>query len=368
MKDKGKTIQVDTKTFVRFWLVILGLGLVALFVWQAATGLLIVGISLFLAIAISPLVNTVAKIIPGNRRKVATGIAYVVVVGSLAAILSIVLPAIINETVRFVNTLPDMIGEVSSGFGWVNDLGNRLGVDDLQSQIMGGINNFSADFVKDFGTNILSSVGAIGAFLAATILILFLTFFILLEGPEIMNALWRNFGKNERMPKLQKVTSRMADVIAKYVSGALMVALINGAATTLVVFILSLIFGFSSGLALPLGLTTGVMCLIPMFGSFIGGAFVAILLAFGNVGAGIAFFAYYIIYMQLEANLISPRIQSKRQNMPALVVLVAVTIGVYMFGLIGAIVAIPIAGCVRVLIEEYGSKNKDEKLAGTADN
>ena len=77
-------IEVDTKTFVRFWLVILGLGLIALFIMQAATGLLILGIALFLAIAISPLVNKLADVIPGKGRRLPTALAYVLVMAVLS--------------------------------------------------------------------------------------------------------------------------------------------------------------------------------------------------------------------------------------------------------------------------------------------
>ena len=90
-----------------------------------------------------------------------------------------------------------------------------------------------------------------------------------------------------------------------------------------------------------------------MFGSFIGGCLVALLLAFNSWGAGLAFFIYTIIYLQIESNVISPKIQSKGLKLPALVVLASVTIGVYTFGLIGAIIAIPIAGCIKVLVEEF---------------
>ncbi len=118
---------------------------------------------------------------------------------------------------------------------------------------------------------------------------------------------------------------------------------------------LALIFGFSPGLALPFGLITGVMSLIPMFGAFIGGLLVALLLSFSHIGAGLAFLVYFVIYLQIEANVISPKVQSRGMQLPALLVLCAVTIGVYMFGLIGAIIAIPIAGCIRVIIEEYSA-------------
>ena len=137
--------------------------------------------------------------------------------------------------------------------------------------------------------------------------------------------------------------------------------MINAASTAIVVFILCLIFRLSPGLALPFGLITGVFSLIPMFGSFIGGALVALLLAFNVWGAGLAFIIYTIIYLQVEANVISPKVQGKGLQLPALVVLASVTIGVYTFGLLGAILSIPIAGCVKVLLEEYASSDDDEE-------
>ena len=132
------------------------------------------------------------------------------------------------------------------------------------------------------------------------------------------------------------------------------------------VFIISIVFNLNPGLALPFGLITGVFSLIPMFGSFIGGAIVALLLGFSQVGAGVAFIIYTVIYLQIESNVISPKVQGKGMNLPALAILSAVTVGVYTFGLIGAIVSIPIAGCIRVLIEEYSSDIMDDgKINGS---
>ena len=103
-----------------------------------------------------------------------------------------------------------------------------------------------------------------------------------------------------------------------------------------------------------------------MFGSFIGGAIVALLLGFNVMWAGIVFIIYTIIYLQIESNIISPKIQGKGMNLPALVILSAVTIGVYTFGLVGAIISIPIAGCIKVLIEEYGADLMDDgKINGS---
>ena len=355
-------IQVDTKTFVRFWLVILGFALAAFFIYQASTALIIIGASIFLAVAISPLVKKLAHLIPGRGRTAPTALAYIIVVGVLIAIISIVTPVVIHESVRFVGNLPQTIDGATGNLDGLTEFGKRIGIDNLPEQINRAIESFSNSFVENFGNNLLNSVSAVASFVAATILLLVLTFLMLMEGPTLIKNFWKAFNANPRARRAEKILDRMAQVVARYVTGALTVSLINGCATTLVVFTLSAIFGFlSSGLAVPFGMITGILSLIPMFGSFIGGSIVSILLTFNSPAAGIIFFIYILIYLQIEANFISPKVQSRGMKLPALVVLSAVTIGVYMFGLIGAIVAIPIAGCIKILIDEFAAEDNDEK-------
>ncbi len=355
-------IQVDTKTFVRFWLVILGFALAAFFIYQASTALIIIGASIFLAVAISPLVKKLAHLIPVIGRTAPTALAYIIVVGVLIAIISIVTPVVIHESVRFVGNLPQTIDGATGNLDGLTEFGKRIGIDNLPEQINRAIESFSNSFVENFGNNLLNSVSAVASFVAATILLLVLTFLMLMEGPTLIKNFWKAFNTNPRARRAEKILDRMAQVVARYVTGALTVSLINGCATTLVVFTLSAIFGFlSSGLAVPFGMITGILSLIPMFGSFIGGSIVSILLAFNSPAAGIIFFIYILIYLQIEANFISPKVQSRGMKLPALVVLSAVTIGVYMFGLIGAIVAIPIAGCIKILIDEFAAEDNDEK-------
>lgn len=275
----------------------------------------------------------------------------------IVGVLAVIVPTVVSETTKFATNLPSTIEGVSSNLAWVNDLGNRFGITDLRGQLTHGISDFSERFAQNLGSNVLTSVGAIGSFFMGTVLVLVLTFLMLMQGPAVMRDFWRGFEQNKKTPKAQRALSRMADVIEKYVSGVLLVALIGGITATIAVFILSLIFGFPSGLALPLGLLAGVMSLIPIFGAFIGGTLVALLLAINSVWAGVVFAIYYVFYQQLEGHVILPKVQSKGMRMPMLLVLVAVTIGVYMFGLIGAIVSIPIAGCMKVLAEEYGTKD-----------
>ena len=173
----------------------------------------------------------------------------------------------------------------------------------------------------------------------------------------MMENFWNRVGAKNGGNKPAKVGRRiitkMANVISTYVSRQVMVAIIDGCASAIITFILSLIFNFSPSLALPMGLITMTFYLIPMFGQFIGGTLVTLLLLFSNPVAGGIFAVIYIVYSQIENNIISPKIQGDALKLKPLVILCAIVIGMYMLGLLGAIIAIPIAGCIRVLVEEY---------------
>ncbi len=359
-------VQIDTKTFIRFWLVIIGFIIVGYLLYKASFGLSIIFSALFFSLAISPLIKKIANIFPSKSRGFSTAISYILVVGFIIAFTCIVIPTIANESIKFFGNLPSLVDDATGNTGLINTIGNNLGIANLQAQINQIVENFSKNMVGDLGSVLSSSISSITSFFAVLILALVLAFFMLTEGPTLVEQFWGVFGKNKNTKRAQHVIGRLAETVSTYVSSAVTVALINAACTTIVVFIVCLIFGITPGLAFPFGLITGVFCLIPMFGSFIGGAIVALLLGFNATWAGITFLIYTIIYLQIESNVISPKIQGKGMNLPALAILSAVTIGVYTFGLAGAIISIPIAGCIKVLIEEFGADLIDDgKINGS---
>lgn len=359
-------VQIDTKTFIRFWLVIIGFAAAGFLLYKASFGLSIIFAALFFTLAISPLIKKIANIFPTKSRNFSIAIAYILVVGFIVAFAAIVIPTIANESVRFFSNLPTLVDDATGNIGLINQIGNSLGIANLQDQINQVVQKFSTEMVGDFGNVISTSIGTIGSFFAVLILALVLAFFMLTEGPALTQKFWKYLSRDHNTKRAQRVVDRLANTVSTYVSSSVTVALFNAAATAIAVFIICLCFNISPGLAFPFGLITGVFCLIPMFGSFIGGAIVALLLGFNALGAGIAFLIYTIIYLQIESNIISPKIQGKGMQLPALVILSAVTIGVYTFGLAGAIISIPIAGCIKVLIEEYGTDLIDDgKINGS---
>lgn len=360
----SKIVEGDLKADVKFWLVPLGISLVILFLYKALEGLIIIGLSIFLALALRPLVRAVDNFFTklfGKAGKHATAsavLAYLIVVVVIGGILAIVGPVVVNETAKFIQQAPTMFEETFGGWEGINNFGQAIGIENLQGEITNALKGISNSFFGAFGENVVASLGGVADIVMKLVLTLVLTMLFLLEGPSLADVFWKNAKDDDNkktMAVARRTVSEMAGVISTYVSRQIAVAAIDGVASGLIVFVLSLIFGFSSTLAVPMGMATMIFYMIPMFGQFIGGTLVTLILLFSNPIAGLVFAIIYIIYAQIENNIISPKIQGNALKLPAVAILCAVVIGMYMFGLLGAIIAIPIAGCIRVLVDEYPS-------------
>lgn len=360
-----KTIEVDTKTFIRFWLVILALGLVGLFIWKAMAGLIIVGIAAFLAIAIQPLAARINRLTKKDHSSVSSVLAYGLVIVILGLIIAVVAPVVIDETVQFVRQFPETFEHTFGGWDGINNFGQTLGIDNLQAEIISAVRSFSNTFVSNFGDLVVTSVGTVAQIATNVVLVLVLTLLFAIEGPGLVRQFWRTLEgkhKNSLLRAWQSLADRLAKVISTYVSKQVTIALLDGSVVAIAVLLLSLTCGFSSGLALPMGLLAFTFYLIPMFGPIIGCILIAMILLFSSPIAAIIYIIFYIVYQQVEGNLIAPKIQGDALNLPTALVLTAIIIGMYMFGLVGAIIAIPIAGCIKVIIEEMPNLREAERI------
>ncbi len=294
-------IEVDTKTFIRFWLVILAFGLLGLFIWKARMGLIIVGIAIFLAVAIQPLAIKIKKLLRKENSTAASVLAYTSIILVVCLIVSVAAPVVIDETVRFVGQLPETFEGTFGGWAGVNELGNKIGISNLQDQILLAIESFSGHFLQNFSNFVFAGIGTISQLLTNVILILVLTLLFAIEGPGILRQFWDLVsGRRKDAPvrAYQRLTTRVGEVIATYVSKQVTVAILDGVVVGLAVLLLSLVFDFSSGLAAPMGLIAMVLYLIPMFGPIISCGLITILLAFSSPAAGLIFLVFYIVYRE----------------------------------------------------------------------
>jgi len=356
-------IDIDTKTFVRFWLVVIGFGLAILALYNARVALLILGISFFLAIALNSPVSRIIKVLPGKSRVGATAISYVMVIVLLGLIITLVIPPIVQQSARFVQSVPALVDGATSQYKGISNLINQYNLQPQVDQALNSIKESTASWASNVGQSVITGVGSFFAFVTGLILVLVLTFLMLIEGPMWMQRLWGLYGNQRKMQTHKRVVSRMYGVVNGYVTGQLTVSSIGALFAGLAVYILSLIFpDIPATLAFPAAAITFVLSLIPMFGATIGGVIITILLFFNAPLSALIYGIYFVVYQQIENNFISPHIQAKKIELSALAVLAAVTIGLYMFGVVGGIIAIPIAGSLRVLLDEYLKHQREERL------
>lgn len=357
-------IDIDTKTFVRFWLVVIGFALAALAVYSARTALIILGTSLFLALALNPPVNWLVRKLPGRSRVGATAIAYIAVLLVIGVIMLLVVPPIIGQTAKFAQTIPHLVEDASTQYKGINEFVKHNHLQPQLDQLSNSIKDSAAKFASGIGKNVISGIGSVAATITSTILILVLAFLMLVEGPTWLKRIWSIYNDDARMKHHRKVVHKMYNVVTGYVIGQLTISAIDGLSAGIVVVVLSFFFpNVPANLAIPSAAIVFILSLIPLFGAIIGGVIVFVILALNSLWAAIFFMVIFIIYQQLESNLLVPRIQSKRIDLSALAILCSVTIGIYLFGIAGGIISIPIAGCIRVLVEEYFARAKKNRVS-----
>jgi putative uncharacterized protein (fragment) len=356
-------IEIDTKTFVRFWLVVIGFGLAGLAIYSAKDALILLGVSLFLALALNRPVAAIARKLPGKSRLGGTALAYVTLILLLGCVVWFVVPPIVQQSAKFVESMPSLIDQVGSQWHGVNSFIDKNNLRPQVDAMLENLKQQSSSWAASVGTNILSSVGSLASFVGSLFLVIVLSFLMLLEGPTWMRRLWGLYNDQSKMENHKKLAGQMYNVVTSYVSGQLTVSGIDAVLSGFVVFVLSMAFpAVDSNLAMLTVMATFILTLIPMFGATLAGILISLLLFFNNVTAGVIYAIYFIVYQQIENNFIAPSIQSKKLELSALMVLSSVTIGLYVGGLLGSLIAIPAAGVARILLENYLEQAKKNRL------
>jgi predicted PurR-regulated permease PerM len=211
-------------------------------------------------------------------------------------------------------------------------------VDKLSQQLSARVDNFS-------GTAI-STISHIGSSLFAVLTVIVLTVMMLAEGPR-WRRIFEQLIPDRHTKRSRRLAHDMHRVIQGYVNGQVLLATIASLLIVPMLFIL--------GISKPLALMVIIfICgLIPMVGHTIGAVIVTTVALFHSLPAAIIILVYYILYQQIENYVVQPRIQANATNMSALLVFISVILGVNFGGLLGGLVAIPVAGCIRVAVLDY---------------
>lgn len=355
-------VDIDTKTFVRLLLVVAGFSLLIFMVWKLSTALTMLGISAFLALALNPPVSAIASRLPGHSRVLATALSYLFVLAVVGVFIYIALPPIINETSKFISALPQHVEQLSSRQGVVADLVNRYNLQDQLSRLVEGAQQQASGLAQGVGSSVVSGVSSILTGFVTLITVLVLTFLMLIEGPLWIERLWGLYRDQKKLLRHQKLSIKMYRVVTSYVNGQVLVASIAAAAGLATLLVLVFLFpNIGMGVVIPLTGIIFITDLIPMVGATIGAVMVILALALSDLGAALAFTVYFIIYQQIENNFIQPLVQSRTVALSALSIFVAIIVGISLLGIIGGIIAIPVAGCLRVFLIDYMEHRRSPK-------
>ncbi len=344
-KTAPQEITVSSKTVIRVLAIVLVWLLFLTALSKATHALILIFSAFFLALALNAPVHWIAEHLPGKRRgsrKLGTTISFLIVIVFLVGFIASLVPPLVRQTNNFIKAAPDIVQDVRSedtGLGkFVRKYNLEDQVDKFSSQL--------SDRLKNVSGSAVSGVSKVSGSIFSMLTILVLTFMMLIEGPH-----WLGLSKN-MLPKAkrdhaEKLAEAMYRVVKGFVNGQVLLAAI--AAVMILVPLLIL------GVGYPVALMVIVfICgLIPMVGHTIGAVIVSLVALFTSPVAALIVLAYYILYQQIENYVIQPRIQSNSTNMSPLLVFASVIVGVSFGGLLGGLVAIPLAGSIRILIVDY---------------
>jgi predicted PurR-regulated permease PerM len=336
-------LVLSVRNIVRIVLVVVCVAITLYLLWQLRKPISWVLISIFLAVALSPPVNYLAR---SMKRGLAIALVYIGLLLVPILLIALIVPPLITEANNFADNVPQYADDVTE-FVQKNKRLRELNEDyDITQKLqdeaaklpdrLGG----AAGTLRDIGIGIVSS-------LFALLTILVMTAFLLGSGKQWSDRIIASRPPEQR-ERLRRSRDHMAGAVSGYVAGAMTIALIAGIATFVVLTILGVPF------AGPLAVLAGLMSLIPMVGATIAAVLIGVVTLFEDFPtATIIWTIWAIVYQQLENNLIQPQIQKRTVNVHPFITIVAVLFGGTLLGVMGAIVAIPVAASIQILVREY---------------
>ncbi len=357
-KSDNKTIEVDisTQTFIKIAVLVVAMLLLVVIFRKTSHALLLIFVSFFLALALNAPVHAISKIIPGKlkgNRSLATTISFLIVVIILGGFIAYVIPPVVHQTESFISAAPRLISDFNNQTGAIGHLIRHYHLSSQVNQISKQLSNR----LHNVGGVAFSAIADIGKSVFAIVTVLVLTFMMLIEGPGWLRKAQKRI-PNQYHDLTVNASNDMYKVIKGYVNGQVLLAFLAAVLISPMVFILH----FSYPVAL---IVVIFICgLIPMVGHTIGAIIVTTVGLFHSFSAGLIILIYYILYQQFENYVLQPKIQANSTKMSPLLVFISLVIGIDFGGLLGGLVAIPLMGCLRILILElfkmYGLITKKE--------
>jgi predicted PurR-regulated permease PerM len=348
-----RVVDLRPRTILRVLLIVVSVAVVLEVIWIARHVIAWVVIALFLALALDPLVGWIER--RGRlKRGPAIALTYLIVLAVIVAVGATFIPKLVDEVNGFVQALPNYVHDLTHGRGRLGFLERKYQVvEKVREQVQKG----GATRVLGLSGAALSITKSIITIIAATVTIVFLTFFMLLEGRGWVDRVY-SLMPEESQPRWRRVGHDIYRTVGGYVTGNILISLIAGGSITIVLVIMGVPY------AAALGLLVAFLDLIPLAGATVAGIIVCLVAFLHSVPAGIVVLVFFVVYQQLENHFLQPVIYGRTVQLSPLAVLVSVLVGAELAGILGALAAIPVAGSLQVVIRDQLAHRRSAPAGG----
>lgn len=350
--------QVAITTLVAVGVVLASLGTVVAIgrVSKVVTYLLV---ALFLAVILTPPVDFLQHRLK-LRRGLATFVVLLLALLALSGMIYAFVKPLVDQGREFSDNVPEMVEDAQEGKGTVGRLVERYELEDWVEENRATIDQQA----RDAGTRGLGIVQQVFSGIVAAVTVLVLTVLLVVGGPDLGAASVAVLPERHR-ERVRRVAADAAKAVSGYMFGNVVISVIAGLA--------AYVFLRIAGVPYPevLALWVAFADLIPLVGATLG-AVPTIGFAFlHSVPAGIAAIVFFVLYQQFENNVLQVTVMSRTVNVNALAIFVSVLVGVELLGLLGALLAIPAAGVIQVVVRdlwnERAGRPKDEPSIGASE-
>jgi predicted PurR-regulated permease PerM len=340
---KGK--PVDTSHPFYFGFMVTAGALVAFTILQALASasavFILIIISLFLAAGLNPAVLFFQN--RGLNRASSIGVVIGSVLLFVAAFIAIAVPPLVDQGNQLIDNAPQLVKDLNNN-AFINDLNTRYGIiDSLENKIDSVIKD-GQFAVTAFG-GVIGVGKAVVSGLVSSLTILVLTLYFLASLPQVVK-IGLQFVPATRRERISKLVNAIITRVGSFVGGQAIIASL----AAIFILIMGLIIGMPyTG---PLAMVVLICGFIPLVGHFIGMGIVTLVSLTKSPATAIIALAAYIIYVQIENYVITPRIMRKSLAIPGLVTIIAALMGTSLLGLVGGLLAVPIAAAILLIIDE----------------
>jgi predicted PurR-regulated permease PerM len=337
-----RVVEFRVRTILRILLIVICVAVTLGVIWIARHVLAWVVIALFLALALNPLVGWIERKTSLGRGP-AIGLAYLLLMIVIVGVGATFIPKLIDEVNGLVDALPGYVHDLTHGRGRLGFLERHYHV---VEKVREQVHNGGAKKVLGLSGAALTVTKSVITLIAATVTIVFLTFFMLLEGRSWMERIYGLF-PNHAQPRVRRIGDEIYKTVGGYVTGNILISLIAGASATVVLLIMGVPY------AVALGLLVALLDLIPLAGATVAGIVVGIVAFIHSIPAGVVVVIFVVVYQQLENHFLQPVIYGRTVQLSALAVLISVLVGAELAGVLGALAAIPVAGTIQVILRDW---------------